>query len=128
MHNQIIVRFAEGKILKGTTVDLFPNKTVFHLKEKESGVTQEINVSLLKAIYFVKYFDGDPNYQEKVDGERANLGRKIKVEFNDGETLLGYTQGYTPNRDIFIVFPVDADSNNEKVFVVTKSTRQVSFI
>ncbi|MDA8413893.1 MAG: hypothetical protein M0023_08920 [Desulfobacteraceae bacterium] len=128
MQNQIIVRFGDGKILKGTTADLFPNKAVFHLKDKDSGVIQEINISSLKAIYFVKSFTGNPDYQERDDIERVGLGKKIMVQFTDGETLVGYTQGYSPNRDIFIVFPSDPDSNNEKVFVVTKATAKVSFI
>ena len=28
MQNQIIVRFTDGKVMKGTTADLFPNKAV----------------------------------------------------------------------------------------------------
>lgn len=128
MQNQIIVRFSDGKILKGTTADLFPNKRIFHLNDKDSGTTQEIDIFHLKAIYFVKSFEGNAGHQEKDDIERVGLGRKIKVHFNDGESLIGYTQGYSPNRDIFIVFPSDPDSNNEKVFVVTKATSNVSFI
>jgi len=128
MQNRIIVRFTDGKVLKGTTADLFPNKSVFHLKDKDSGLIQEIDIFHLKAVYFVKCYDGNPAYQENYDIERINLGRKIKVQFKDGETLVGYTQGYSPNRDIFIVFPADPDSNNEKVFVVTNATSVASFI
>jgi hypothetical protein len=128
MQNQIIVRFNDGKILKGTTADLFPNKAVFHLKDNDSGALQEIGIVNLKAVYFVKSFEGNPDYHEKFDIERVGLGKKIKVHFKDGETLVGYTQGYAPNRDIFIVFPCDPDSNNEKVFVVTRATGMVSFI
>lgn len=128
MQNQIIVRFGDGKILKGTTADLFPNKAVFHLKDNDSGALQEIGIYNLKAVYFVKSFEGNPDYHEKTDIERVGLGKKIKVHFKDGETLVGYTQGYSPNRDIFIVFPCDPDCNNEKVFVVTKAADMVSFI
>lgn len=128
MQNRIIVRFSDGKILKGTTADLFPNKAVFHLKDKENGSIQEIDIFNLKAVYFVKCFDGNPGYQERDDIERVGLGKKIKVQFKDGEILIGYTQGYSPNRDIFIVFPSDPDSNNEKVFVVTNATGMVSFM
>jgi hypothetical protein len=128
VQNQIIVRFGDGKILKGTTADLFPNKAVFHLKDNDSGALQEIGISSLKAVYFVKSFEGNPEYHEKTDIERVGLGKKIKVHFKDGETLVGYTQGYSPNRDIFIVFPCDPDCNNEKVFVVTKAADMVSFI
>jgi small nuclear ribonucleoprotein (snRNP)-like protein len=128
MQNQIIVRFSNGKILKGTTADLFPNKALFHLKDNDSGALQEIGIYNLKAVYFVKSFEGNPDYHEKTDIERVGLGKKIKVHFKDGETLVGYTQGYSPNRDIFIVFPCDPDCNNEKVFVVTKAADMVSFI
>ncbi len=128
MQNQIIVRFSNGNILKGTTADLFPNKALFHLKDNDSGALQEIGISNLKAVYFVKSFEGNPDYHEKTDIERVGLGKKIKVHFKDGETLVGYTQGYSPNRDIFIVFPCDPDCNNEKVFVVTKAADVVSFI
>lgn len=128
MQNKIIVRFTDGKILKGTTADLFPNKAVFHLKDNDSGAIQEIDIYYLKAVYFVKSFEGTPGHQERDDIERVGLGRKISVCFKDNELLVGYTQGYSPNRDMFIVFPSDPDSNNEKVFVVTSATSKVSFL
>jgi hypothetical protein len=128
MQNKIIVRFIDGKVLKGTTADLLPNKAVFHLKDKDSGIIQEIDIFRLKAVYFVKCYDGNPGYQEKDDIERVGLGKKIRVLFKDGETLIGYTQGYSPNRDIFVVFPSDPGSNNDRVFVVTNATSTVSFI
>ena len=128
MQNKIIVRFTDGKILKGTTADLFPNKAVFHIKENGSAAIHEINISFLKAVYFVKTFEGNPDYHERHDIERVGMGKKIEVCFKDGETLVGYTQGYTPARDLFIVFPSDPESNNEKVFVITKETGKVTFI
>jgi len=128
MQNKIIVRFADGRILKGTTADLFPNKAVFHLKEHGSGAQHEINISVLKAVYFVKTFEGNPDYHDRNDIERVGMGKKIEVCFKDGEKLVGYTQGYTPGREIFIVFPSDPESNNEKVFVITKETTKVTFV
>lgn len=128
MQNRIIARFTDGKILKGTTSDLLPNKTVFHLSENETGAIQKIDIIHLKAIYFVKSFEGNKDYQEKTDIDRVGLGKKILVSFKDGETLVGYTQGYSPNRSLFIVFPCDPGSNNEKVFVVTGATDKVTFI
>jgi small nuclear ribonucleoprotein (snRNP)-like protein len=128
MQNRIIVRFTDGKILKGTTVDLLPNKSVFHLSENDSGAVHKIDIVNLKAIYFVKSFEGNRDYQEKSDSERVGLGKRIRVSFRDGETLVGYTQGYSANRSLFIVFPCDPESNNEKVFVVTGATDNVAFV
>ena len=128
MQNKIIVRYTDGKILKGTTADLFPNKATFHIKEHDSNATHEIDISFLKAVYFVKTFEGNPHHRERHDIERVGMGKKIEVCFKDGETLVGYTQGYTPGREIFIVFPSDPESNNEKVFVIAKETSKVTFI
>jgi|ERR1039457_138038 small nuclear ribonucleoprotein (snRNP)-like protein len=128
MQNKIIVRYTDGKLLKGTTADLFPNKAIFHIKEHDSDAIQEINITYLKAVYFVKTYEGDPDHHERNDIERVGMGKKIEVSFKDGETLVGYTQGYSPVRDIFIVFPSDPDSNNEKVFVIAKETSKVTFI
>ena len=56
------------------------------------------------------------------------MGKKIQVDFADGETLIGYTSGYSPARAGFFVFPADPEDNNEKVFVIVDATEQVSFL
>lgn len=125
---KIVVRFADGRVVKGTTEDLAANKVLFHLTEAETGKRYEISTEELKAIFFVKSFQGNPEHREKLDVERVGLGKKIKVSFKDGETIVGYTQGFSPARATFIVFPCDPESNNEKVFVVTAATAKVEFI
>ena len=82
----------------------------------------------LKAVYFVKTYEGRPAYNERTDIERIGFGKKIKILFKDGETQIGYTQGYTPNRSGFIVFPADPESNNERIYVVTAATSKIEFI
>jgi hypothetical protein len=128
MINKIVIHFADGKIIKGTTADFFPNKDIFHLSNLEDSKICEINLNSLKALFFVKSFEGDPLYQEKLNIERVGLGKKIRIRFKDGETLVGYTQGYTPNRMGFIFFPADPDSNNEKAFIINVATDDVHFI
>lgn len=128
MKLQVVVHFTDGRLLKGHATDFFPNKETFHLEEKGSGETSEIKVSELKGIFFVKSFEGNPVRHERKDLERAGMGKRIQVEFKDGEELAGYTSGYSPDRVGFFVFPSDAESNNEKVFVVTAATARVSFM
>ena len=127
MQFQVVVHFADGRILKGHASDFFPNKETFHLQEKQSGGTSEIRVSELKGVFFVKTFAGNPEYHERKDLERPGMGKGIQVKFKDGEVLIGYTSGYSPGRPGFFVFPSDPKSNNEKVFVVTGATESVSF-
>ena len=127
MRFQVVVHYADGRIVKGHATDFFPNKETFHLEVKGPGEANEIKVSELKGIFFVKTFEGDPTHDERKDLERVGLGKRIEVSFKDGELLMGYTSGYSPERMGFFVFPADPESNNEKVFVVTAATANVSF-
>lgn len=128
MLNKIIIRYLDGKIKKGTTEDFFPNKTFFHLRDKDNDEYIKISIEDLKAVFFVKSYEGDNAYDENKEFERFGLGKKIKVRFKDGEMLIGYTQGFSRERVGFILFPADPDCNNEKVFVVTAATDNIGFV
>lgn len=128
MVNLVVVHYADGKIVKGTTGNFFPNKNVFHLQEQDGGDMRQVNIQDLKAVFFVKSFAGNPGYQEKIDLDRAGFGRKIRVHFKDGEVLYGYTQGYAPDRPGFLVFPCDPDSNNDRIFTVAAATEDVQLV
>lgn len=128
MLNRVVLNYNGKSIRKGTTDNFFPNKDVFHVKEHGTGAVFEVNFASLKAVYFVKTFEGNPDYNERSDAERTGFGKKIRILFKDGETQIGYTQGFSPNRPGFFVFPVDESSNNERIFVITAATKEVQFI
>jgi hypothetical protein len=133
IQNKIVVRYLDGRVVKGYTSNFMPNKDVFHLMPLDAPAgSKPIDVSVygLKAVFFVKDFTGDKEYKEKkaFDGAKPVVGKKIKVVFKDGEELIGTTQGYQPGRPGFFVFPADPQSNLERVFAFTASTRSVSFI
>ena len=128
MKNQVVAHFTDGRILKGWAVDFFPNKSSFHLEREGSSETMEVKVGELKGLFFVKTFQGNAQATHRNDLERTGMGKRIQVDFTDGETLIGYTSGYSPGRAGFFVFPADPDDNNEKVYVVTASTSTVEFI
>jgi len=131
--NRIVAHFLDGQVLKGYTNDFLPAKDHFHLSgEGQPAGTKprEVRCAELKALFFVKTFEGDPQHQERTDaaGGKAAPGRRIRVVFKDGETLVGTTQGYDRSRPGFFVVPVDVESNNERCFVITAATQEVSFL
>lgn len=128
MQNTVVVHFPSGTLIKGVTYNFFPNKEKFHVTDKDSGDVLEVPIGELKAVFFVKSFEGDAAYQERTDVERAGFGKRIQVEFKDGETLLGYSHGFTPGRSGFFVFPADPQSNNDRIFVITAATKAVRFL
>jgi hypothetical protein len=131
--NRIVARFQNGTLLKGFTNDFLPAKDHFHLfAEGQLAGTKpaEIRIAELKALFFVKTFAGDPQHQDVTDqgAGRPAAGRRIRVVFKDGETLVGVTQGYDRSRPGFFVVPVDQSSNNDRCFVVAAATEEVSFL
>jgi len=125
--NQIVIKFKNGSIKKGNTNDFLPNKKTFHLNNTEGNI-EEINVDDAKAVFFVKDLDGNKdhiyNYEDVVPGG----GKKVKVDFEDGETIVGYVLGYSPERQGFFMTPADLSGNNQRIYTVASYVKKVEFI
>jgi hypothetical protein len=133
IQNKIVLRYQDGRVLKGYTNNFMPNKDFFHLVPSDAppgSKPLDVNVKELKAIYFVKDFLGNRDYNEKktFDTSHPVVGKKIQVIFKDGEEMIGTTQGYQAGRPGFFVFPADKQSNIDRFFVIAAATRSVSFI
>jgi hypothetical protein len=133
MNNKVVARFADGRIVKGSTSDFVPTKEVFHVAAADAASGSKplkIQTKELKAIFFVRDFVGRPEYQahQKFDPGRPLPGRKVKVVFKDGEVLVGTTQGYDPNRPGLFLLPADGDSNIERCYVVAAATRKITLL
>jgi len=133
MQHKIVVRYQDGRVLKGYTVDFMPVKELFHLVPVDAppgSLNQKISVRECKALFFVKDFAGNPRYKDKqeFDQGKAAAGRKIKVLFKDKELMVGTTQGYQPGRPGFFVYPADPQSNIERCFVISDATQEVALL
>jgi hypothetical protein len=79
----------------------------------------------LKAVFFVRNFDGNRGYQESHQVESQRHGRRLEVTFSDGEKLVGTSEAYNPQKLGFFLFPADAKSNNSRIFIVNKNVQSV---
>lgn len=80
--------------------------------------------------FFVKSFDGNKEYRERkefIEGDRV-LGRKVELTFIDGEVIQGSTLDYDSKRRGFFLIPVDPDSNNIQIFVVSNAFMNIRFL
>jgi hypothetical protein len=131
--SRIVVRYRDGKILKGTTRNFFPNKPVFHVgRQGATGTGDVVEVKLedLKAVFFVRDFTGNPMHNERKQlspGERPQ-GRLMEVTCKDGEVIVGTTTGYDPKRPGFFLFPIDPTSNNARVYMVSGAVGNARFL
>jgi len=131
--NKVVVRYADGRIFKGSTSDFIPAKDRFHVTvatDPPGTKPVEVETKHLKALFFVKDLVGNPQHAEKKEFDPAHppVGRRIRVVFKDGEILVGTTQGYHPGRPGFFLVPADPSSNIERCYVVSASTREIAFL
>jgi hypothetical protein len=130
---KVVVRYADGRIIKGYTQDFLPTNPSFRVRpfdSESSGDSVEILVVDLKAVFFVRDFLGDPNYQERKDffeGAKV-IGRVLEVTFKDGELIVGSSLSYDPERPGFFFSPADSAGNNLGVFVVSQAVRKVRYL
>ena len=137
----VVVRLNSGKLLKGYVRDFSVHSNVVVLEEFESRQELRIPIIEVKAIFFVRTFEGDKSYREKKSyGLRQNLGRKVYIKFRDGEAMMGFIEGKIPwEKGFFIsnpdnkvkgfhLIPTDSGSNNIKVFVVGSSIKDMTIM
>ncbi len=127
---KIVVRYAEGQILKGFTHDFSPMRSQFSLWTSTTAAAHEriiVPLARLKGVFFVRDFAGNPGYVERTDSGESQHGRRIEVTLIDDEVIVGRTLSYRPDGHGFFVVPADPLANNIRVFVVSSSVRQVRF-
>jgi hypothetical protein len=127
--NRVVAHLLDGKLIKGTTQDFFPNRAMFHIAPLEGGLPIEVRTRQLKAMFFVRKFAGDTTRRDvrgfiEAPSETAQ-GKKLAVRFKDGELLCGYSLAFSPDREGFFLFPCDAGANNLRIYVLTASAAEV---
>ena len=135
VQNLVVARYRDGKMIRGVTHDFGPQKKVFHVSTVEKhgrtvdGKVFEISLSELKAVFFVKSLEGrqgPPSLKGLMEEKLETPGlMKVRIIFFDGEILVGTTHGYTPEREGFFVIPMEKDSNNLRIFVISSAVKQV---
>ena len=125
-----VARFVDGRVLKGITHDFGPGKTKFHFAvQGAAGKTIEIEVSTLKALFFVRSWGGDARrVDDNTFDKAAGQGRRVVVTFYDDEKLAGFTVGYAADKPGFFVIPADRASNNTRVFVVNAAVKKLEWV
>ena len=125
--NKVVVKFKDNSILKGQTNNFLPNKDFFHLHQL-NGEQIQVHIEDLKAIFFVKNYEGAKDHKKEYNDKVPGGGRRIQVKFLDGETIVGYTTGYSPDRQGFFMVPADLKGNNERIFIVKTATEKVELL
>lgn len=128
MAHKIVAHFSDHTVVKGTSMDVDPGRPLCHIHTTDRGVV-EVDLAQLKAVYFVKDFGGQPQYDETHEpaagDSRLRGSRLVFVTFHDGERLGGLMTRFPPNRPFFFLLPMDPKSNNIRVLVNRDAVRSM---
>lgn len=127
--NRIVAHYLDGRLVKGITEDFAPNRIQFHMHPVGSESRVPIDCQKLKAVFFVRDLSGDPGREDRYGfghvATESEKGKKIAIQFKDGEVMFGYTLAYTDDREGFFVAPADPNSNNIRIYVIRNATQKV---
>ena len=124
---KIVARFKDGSILKGTARDFVPDERILNVKVINGGI-EKIDITELKAIFFVKDLKGDESHKKQYKDVDLWGGQKVKVEFTDGEVIMGYSSNLSTGKYGFFITPADNKGNNEKIFIIKSATKSIAFL
>jgi len=129
---KVVAATMDGERIRGFAFDFSPQKErcrIFPSERAHAPEAREVDVRKLKALFFIKEFT-QPGAEKVNPNEFVGTphGRKIQVTFSDGETLMGSTEGYAPNRLGFFLFPANQNSNILRVFVINSNVKEAKWI
>jgi hypothetical protein len=128
--DKVVARYRNGRVVKGLTADFTPLQDRFHIVEAgaETPQLREILVAELKGVFFVKDLAGDLGHAKSnvFDPGDWTPGRKVRVQFKDGEVLTGFTPDYLPVRAGFFLLPADLKSNTYRCFVIAAAAEKIT--
>ena len=128
---KVVVRYLDGRVVRGHTANFNPAAASFLLDPADTSASRDkvvVEVKQIKALFFVRNFQGNPKHRDKKtyrDGS-GYQGRKVTVTFSDGEVFVGSTLSRDPHQLGFFVFPADPESNTIKAFVPNAAVKNVA--
>ncbi len=136
---RVVARFNNGIVLKGYAKNFSIDCDSFVLDETGSGKAHHIALAELKALFFIKTFEGNSKHRDKkIFSAGGKKGSKVYIKFLDEESLVGFVDGEIPwekgyflskegsKAKGFYLVPVDDCCNNVKVFVVASSVQDMT--
>jgi len=112
---RLVVRYADGRILKGTSYTIDMDSRGFYVDPRDSSTdgSQPVFVRFadLKAVFFVRDFEGKYSDKEQHQ-EWLPEGHEVTVKFKDNEVIEGYAlKTYDDRAPRFHLIPKEPGNN-----------------
>ena len=125
--SNVVVRLKDKTLLKGKITNFSTLHDFFQL-ELLNGDSVMVSIDKIKAIFFVKSFEGNKQYTYKYEDNFLWVGDKITFKFDDGEKMVGYSQDFEFTPKGYFITPADVNGNNTYVFASKSAIGSMSFL
>lgn len=128
MSKLVVARYQDGRVVKGTSMDVDPNRALFHVRSADGRAVQ-VDMNELKALFFVRCLEGNAARDDVLhpveNDPRSRGATLVTLVFGDGEKIVGMTIGYPPRKQFFFLNPVDPASNNIRILVNRNAVTEI---
>lgn len=133
MEHKVVAHFLTKEIKKGIAYDFTSDAAVMHLSRTDDTgkrLVDRIDLDLVKAIFFVRDHAGNSLYKEKNEFEAGKTvyGKKLSIEFHDGEKIVGYSVSNPSQKKRFVMIPADPNGNNLKILINTETIKDLAYL
>jgi hypothetical protein len=119
--HKLVVRLKDGRVLRGNLSAATLTRGQLSMTTV-AGEAFTVDVEKLKAVFFVRTYEGDKGYFENklLESDPERHGLRVRVRFDDDETMEGVAEN---SIDLlqgpgFFLWPADGGANNQLIYVV----------
>ena len=128
---KVVVRARDGSIHNGFASDEYIATDLIKVLSNK-GDEQEFSMDDVKAIFFVKEFEGNSKHEELkfLNNHTRKKWVWVRVTFFDGEALEGRVENTKTllSSPGFYLWPSDEDTNNDLVYIVTDALQDFEIL
>ncbi|WP_407923999.1 DUF6982 domain-containing protein, partial [Corallococcus exiguus] len=115
--HRVIIHTVEGQVKRGTIRDADLLEDTISLEQQSGFAPERIPGKRVKAIFFMLAAGARQPQAE---------GSKIRVTFNDGRQVAGFSQDFKGPTPGFFVVPADTRTNTARIFIYRASVQAVA--
>jgi hypothetical protein len=115
--HRVIIHTVEGQVKRGAIRDVDLLDEAIPLEQQAGFAPERIAIQRVKAIFFMFATGARPPQPE---------GQKIRITFNDGRQVAGYSNDYQGTGQGFFVVPADTRTNTSRIFIYRSSVQAVA--
>ncbi|WP_407921798.1 DUF6982 domain-containing protein, partial [Corallococcus sp. AB049A] len=115
--HRVIIHTVEGQVKRGTIRDADLLEDTISLEQQSGFAPERIPGKRVKAIFFMLAAGARQPQAE---------GSKIRVTFNDGRQVAGFSQDFKGPTPGFFVIPADTRTNTARIFIYRASVQAVA--